>query len=123
MHRIAKETIVETARLRIRCYRDDDVADLVVLAGNWEVAQWVSLMPYPFTEEDGRDWIERVKADHATGRPGRFAVAMKGDDRLLGGIGLDGSTGDGSIEPALGYWLALPDVLTWLRALSRAPGA
>jgi RimJ/RimL family protein N-acetyltransferase len=108
MHRMAKETIVETARLRIRCYRDDDVAVLVVLAGNWEVAQWVGLMPYPYTDKDGRDWIETVKADHATGRPRRFAIALKVDGNLIGGIGLDGATGDGSTEPALGYWLGQP---------------
>ena len=33
---------------------------------------------------------------------------MKEDDRLIGGIGLDGSTGDGSTEPALGYWIGQP---------------
>jgi RimJ/RimL family protein N-acetyltransferase len=37
-----------------------------------------------------------------------FAIALKKTDRLIGGIGLDGSTGDGSEEPALGYWLGQP---------------
>ena len=45
---------------------------------------------------------------HATGRPLRFAIALKDTDRLIGGCGLDGSTGDGSDEPALGYWLGQP---------------
>jgi [ribosomal protein S5]-alanine N-acetyltransferase len=49
-----------------------------------------------------------VKADHATGRPRRFAITLKEDDHLIGGIGLDGATGDGSTEPALGYWLGQP---------------
>jgi RimJ/RimL family protein N-acetyltransferase len=108
MNRMVTETNIETVRLRIRCYRDADLPYLVTLAGNWEVAQWVSLMPHPYTEPAGRDWIECVKADHATGRPRRFAIALKPDDRLIGGIGLDGSTGDGSTEPALGYWLGQP---------------
>jgi RimJ/RimL family protein N-acetyltransferase len=30
---------------------------------------------------------------------------LKETDRLIGGIGLDGSTGDASDEPSLGYWL------------------
>jgi RimJ/RimL family protein N-acetyltransferase len=93
---MATETIFETARLRIRCHRDGDLPNLVALVGNWEVARWVSLMPYPYAEQDGRYWIELVKADHATGRPRRFAIAGNEDDRLIGGIGLDGSTGDGS---------------------------
>jgi len=45
-----------------------------------------------------------VQENHATGRPRRFAIAFKKTDRLIGGVGLDGSTGDGSEEPALGYW-------------------
>jgi RimJ/RimL family protein N-acetyltransferase len=93
---MATETIFETARLRIRCHRDGDLPNLVALVGNWEVARWVSLMPYPYAEQDGRYWIETVKADHATGRPRRFAIAGNEDDPLIGGIGLDGCTGDGS---------------------------
>jgi RimJ/RimL family protein N-acetyltransferase len=46
-----------------------------------------------------------VRQDHASGRPHRFAIALKETDRLIGRVGLDGSTGDGSDEPALGYWL------------------
>jgi RimJ/RimL family protein N-acetyltransferase len=74
---MTNKTMIETARLRIRCHRDDDLHDLVALAGNWGVAQWIGLMPHPYTEAAGRDWIERVIADHATGRPRRFAIALK----------------------------------------------
>ena len=44
----------------------------------------------------------------STGRPRRFAVALRETDRLIGGVGLDGSTGDGCEEPSLGYWLGQP---------------
>jgi RimJ/RimL family protein N-acetyltransferase len=100
--------VIETARLRIRSYRDDDLADLVALAGNWEIARWVATIPHPYTEADGREWIARVQENHATGRPHRFAIALKKTDRLIGGVGLEGTTGDGSEEPALGYWLGQP---------------
>jgi [ribosomal protein S5]-alanine N-acetyltransferase len=49
-----------------------------------------------------------VPQDHATGHPQRFAIALKETDRLIGGVGLDGSTGDDSEEPALSYWLGEP---------------
>jgi RimJ/RimL family protein N-acetyltransferase len=101
----ATDFIIETERLRIRAHRDDDLADLVALAGNWEVARWVGTIPHPYSEADGREWIARVQENHATGRPRRFAVALKKTDRLIGGVGLDGTTGDGSDEPALGYWI------------------
>jgi len=42
------------------------------------------------------------------GLPRRFAIALKETGRLTGGVGLDGSTGDDSEEPALGYWLGQP---------------
>jgi len=99
---------IETARLRLRSFSDEDLADLVTLANNWQVARWLSTMPHPYTEADGREWIARVQQDHATGRPRRFAIALKKTGRLIGGVGLDGSTGDDSEEPALGYWLGEP---------------
>jgi 8-oxo-dGTP diphosphatase len=105
---MATETMIETARLRIRCFRDDDLADLVALVSNWEVARWVATMPYPYTEAAGREWIALVGKEHATGRPRRFAITLREDDRLIGGTGLDGSAGDGSTEPALGYSLVSP---------------
>ena len=78
--------VVETPRLRIRNLRDDDLTDLVALIDNWEVARWVSAVPNPYTEADGRRWIALVRQDHATGRPRRFAIALKMTDRLIGGL-------------------------------------
>jgi 8-oxo-dGTP diphosphatase len=104
----SSRVVIETARLRMRAHRDDDLADLVALAGNWEVARWVATIPHPYTEMDGREWITCVQQDHATGYPRGFAIALKETDRLIGGVGLDGTTGDGSDEPALGYWLGQP---------------
>ena len=101
----------------MRSLCDDDLIDLVTLAGNWEVARWLATMPHPYTEADGREWIARVQQDHATGRPRRFAIALKESDRLIGGVGLDGSTGDESEEPALGYWLGEPH---WRNGYARA---
>src|SRR4029077_20428968 len=100
--------VIDTARLRIRSLGDDDLADLVALIDNWEVARWVSSVPHPYSEADGRVWIALLRQDHAIGRPRRFAVALQETDRLIGGVGLDGSTGDGSEEPSLGYWLGQP---------------
>jgi RimJ/RimL family protein N-acetyltransferase len=100
--------VIETGRLRMRSLRYDDLGGLVTMINNWEVARWVSSVPHPYTEVDGREWIARVQQDHATGRPRRFAIALKETDRLIGGVGIDGSTGDESEEPALGYWLGEP---------------
>src|SRR5947207_6325521 len=89
---------IETGRLRLRCLSDNDLNDLVGLVGNWQVARWVSAVPHPYSEADGRAWIALVRQDHAARRPCRFAIALNKTDRLIGGCGLDGSTGDGSDE-------------------------
>jgi len=100
--------VIETARLRLRSLRDDDLAELVALVGNWEVARWVSSVPHPYSEANGREWIGAVQQDHATGRPRRFGVALKASDRIIGCFGLDGNAGTETDEPALGYWLGEP---------------
>jgi RimJ/RimL family protein N-acetyltransferase len=79
---------IETARLLLRSFRDDDLGELLSLAGNWRAARWLSTMPHPYTKADGREWIARVQQDHATSRPRRFAIALKETGRLVGGVGL-----------------------------------
>jgi 8-oxo-dGTP diphosphatase len=101
-------TIIATARLRLRLFHDSDLADLVALIGDWDIARWVSSVPHPYSEADGRDWIGNVRRQHAAGRPRRFAIALRQTDRLIGGVGLNGDPGDDSDEPALGYWLGKP---------------
>jgi [ribosomal protein S5]-alanine N-acetyltransferase len=104
----------------MRAHRDDDLADLVALAGNRQIARWTGTIPHPYGETDGREWIACVQENHATGQPRRFAIALKETDRLIGGVGLDGSTGDGSDEPALGYWLGQ---LYWGKGYGREAAA
>lgn len=98
-------TVLETARLRLRAYRDEDCADMVALADDWEVARWMTHLPHPYAVSDARSWVAQVRQDHATGQPRSFAIAVREGDRLIGGCGLDGSFGDARGDPALGYWL------------------
>ena len=99
-----RSVIIETGRLRLRNYREDDLSDLVRLVGNWEVARWVSSVPHPYSEARGREWIASVRAEHAAGLPRRFAIALNDTDCLIGGVGLLDNPERQSREPALGYW-------------------
>ena len=103
-----RSVVIEAERLLLRSYRDEDLADLVALAGNWQVACWLTNLPHPYCDGHGRDWIAHVRREHATGRPRMFVIALKATDHLIGGGGLDGSRGDGTEEPALAYWLGQP---------------
>ena len=111
-----RRMIIETVRLRLRAHRDDDLKDLVALAGNWQVVRWLSRLPHPYTEADGREWIARVRQKHDAGQPRVFAIAAKESDRLIGGGGLDGNTVGDNEAAELGYWLGEP---YWGRGFAR----
>jgi RimJ/RimL family protein N-acetyltransferase len=100
--------VIETVRLRLRAYREDERADMVALAGNWQVACGLSNLPHPYAEADADFWIAQVRQDHATERPRSFAIALRESNRPIGGGGLDGSFGVGSGAPARGCWLGQP---------------
>jgi [ribosomal protein S5]-alanine N-acetyltransferase len=94
---------LETARLKLRPYSNDDIAQLVPLIGAREVAATTLRIPYPYTEKDAREFLALLAED-----PNRMwlAIALRGDGRQIGGMGL---TVDAKHQHAeLGYWLGVP---------------
>ena len=110
--------VMETERLRLRPYEDDDLRALVTWAGDWDVASWLTNVPHPYSDELGRASIAHVRQDHASGRPRSFAVALKDGDHLIGNAGLDGGLGGVHMDEdiALGYWFGRPH---WGRGYAR----
>ena len=100
--------VIETERLRLRPHREADLAGLVELASNWEVARWLTTVPHPYGEADASAWISRVRQEHETGRPRLFAIARKSDDRLIGNAGIGRRKSDEPNGAVLGYWLGQP---------------
>ncbi|MGC1646105.1 MAG: GNAT family N-acetyltransferase [Candidatus Sulfotelmatobacter sp.] len=75
---------LETTRLRLRPYREDDLPELLPLIGTREVAATTLRIAHPYTEQDARDFL-------ALGRePGKIwlAITLRSDGRQIGGIGL-----------------------------------
>jgi ribosomal-protein-alanine N-acetyltransferase len=83
-------------RVRLRRWREDDLPALVAAFDDGEIARWM-VFPYPFTEADGQDWLDR----HV---PASSSFAVTDDDgELLGGVWVrDVGEGRGQI----GYWTA-----------------
>jgi hypothetical protein len=71
----ATGVIIETERLRMRAHRDDDLTDLVVLAGNGKSHAGRVRYRTPTAKPMG-EWIARVQENHAAGQPRRFAIAL-----------------------------------------------
>ena len=72
--------------------------------------------PAAFVQEVARQRVDPVCRQPGLAR--RFAIALKERERLVGGVGLDGSTGDDNQRPALGYWLGEP---YWGNGYAREP--
>jgi RimJ/RimL family protein N-acetyltransferase len=91
--------ILRTARLLLRPPADDDIAAIVAIAGDFEIARRVTRVPHPYTENDARFFLDAVVPPDcvwtvATGDP----LAMIG----MIGLHLDRETG----QAELGYYFA-----------------
>ncbi len=64
--------------------------------GDWEVAKWLSGVPYPYTEKRAEEWLNNINDNDML-----FSIFM--DDVLIGGVGLDLEEND---DYDLGFWLA-----------------
>jgi RimJ/RimL family protein N-acetyltransferase len=90
---------ISTARLRLRPYELSDVAELTRLIGAREVAENLLRVPYPYREQDARNFILSIKE----GAEASFAITLAGDQNLIGGLGLRIDSEHPRAE--LGYWL------------------
>jgi len=94
--------ILETARLKLRPYSQDDIEELLPLIGTREVAATTMRIAHPYTEQDARGFLALTK------EPGKIwlAVTLRSDGRQIGGIGLRVEEQHQHAE--LGYWLGVP---------------
>lgn len=97
---------IETERLILRCWDPADAAEAheVIHASLEELRPWIPwAKEYPKSLDDQvrvlRGWRARFDLDQDY----IYAIRSKGDDRLLGGVGLHTRLGPRALE--LGYWL------------------
>ena len=66
------------------------------LVGDWDIAKWLSDVPYPYTQKHTEKFIKRSSPDDL-----RFSVFY--DEILVGGVGVSFEDNN---ELDLGYWIA-----------------
>jgi len=97
----------------IRPYRADDALALVRIAGEFQVAQWMSEdFAHPYTRADAQWWIANTQRHDPL-----QAWAVEVDGRLAGGVGLEPLRGSHVGGAILGYWLG---VRYWGRGIATA---
>lgn len=83
---------LETQRLILREWNENDVEDIFEGLNNIEVSKWLASVPYPYTKEDAEKWIKFCIENAKKGIDRTsydFAVELKVEKKVIGGIGLD----------------------------------
>ena len=75
---------IESKRLILRNWEDGDVKDIVEGLNNIEVAKWWASVPFPYTEDDARNFIERAKNNDENVKM-LFAIVLKESNKVIGG--------------------------------------
>lgn len=90
--------------VRLREFRDDDVPG-VALACSDPLTQMFTRVPFPYDDEDAREFVAGASARRIMGEAIDLAVASRDDDRLLGAVGLIVDRHDAD-RAEIGYWVA-----------------
>ncbi len=83
--------VLRTRRLTLRPLEMTDVDAIVHGVGNYDVSRWLSVVPYPYTNEDAAWFLEKTIKSNA------LTWGICDEMGLCGCIGIDDE---------LGYWLA-----------------
>jgi RimJ/RimL family protein N-acetyltransferase len=90
----------------LRPLAEADLAPLVVLANDPEVAEKTARMPYPYTLADARAWFATLQDPKTLAYEWVFAIVRADDDAFFGAIGLVFAAHEPEAE--IGYWLGRP---------------
>ncbi|MDR1632355.1 MAG: GNAT family N-acetyltransferase [Dysgonamonadaceae bacterium] len=93
---------METTKYKLREWRLSDVASLAENANNIHIWNNVrDYFPNPYSEEDGRQFIEMVLAKPAPATDRAIVI----DGKAVGGMGIVPQTDVERISAEIGYWL------------------
>lgn len=100
------KVILETDRLILRPWKDDDNLDLVEGLNNLNVTKWLAAVPYPYTMDDAISFINYTKTKE---KDYNFAIVLKENNKVIGGtqlseINMNNLTGTGGIWISETYW-------------------
>lgn len=95
----ARGDVLPTARLVLRPPANDDIAAIIAIAGDFEIARRVARVPHPYTENDARFFLDAIVPPDCV-----WAIATGDPLALIGMIGLHLDRETGLAE--LGYYFA-----------------
>ena len=96
---------IETRRVALRPFTSEDASVVQRLAGDWNVAKTLALVPHPYSDGLAAQWIATHRDLAKSGTEYVFAITRQPDGELMGAISLRPKSGK---YGELGYWLGPP---------------
>lgn len=100
-----EQAVIETERLLLRPFKNEDAKDIQKLAGNTKVSEKTRNIPYPYKDGIAEKWISNLAVSWKNGTGATYAVTDKISNTLLGTVSLVEINGE---EGKLGYWMGEP---------------
>ena len=96
---------IETKRLVLREYCEEDAEDIVNGISNLNISKWLLMVSYPYTIKDAKGWINiNLKEQKKKQRESfEFLITLKENKKVIGGIGINVKRNE---VADIGYWLA-----------------
>ena len=88
----------------LRRLESGDVGWITAACSDRELSRYTAAIPYPYTEDDARAYVEHAARGWAEGSAATFVVAQGPDAKGLGMIGLHLFPADPGLAE-VGYWL------------------
>lgn len=103
---MTRQLTLETERLLLRRFTLEDAPRVQLLAGDKAIAETTLNIPHPYEDGMAEEWIGTHEEQRDAGKLENFALVQKGDNLLVGAIGLVIKREFESAE--LGYWVGRP---------------
>lgn len=87
--------VLQTARLTLRAFAEQDIDRVAELVGDFEVVRNLARVPWPYGWEEARQFVLEIAPTETV-----WAIVQRHEDVLIGAVGL---TPIGTVE--LGYWV------------------
>jgi [ribosomal protein S5]-alanine N-acetyltransferase len=96
---------LHTSRLILRTIEASDLDDLATEINDYDIARNTLNIPYPYERSMAEDFLKRIQDAQASKLGYSFAITLRGQDRLIGVIGLNSLERHKRAEA--GYWLSV----------------
>ena len=83
-----------------------DIPEIVRLLSDPAIAQMTLNVPYPYDEDDARQWLAFQEKERRAGTGYTFAIALRDDDLMVGAIDIRPNARHKKAE--IGYWIGKP---------------